>query len=578
MPPGSMPDSKSAPLTAHQLFQGVCQRTESWGYQPEGIGQLPPSFVRHPTAGLVDLVQMLCAPDSGWPATRPLTPATLLPYVSDEVEELLEALHQWQQHRLRSEADKAPFKATAGASPRLELLSTWATDLVWSIATSTPDAMALLEGLPLPSSNLPRPQNLAGVRLVPVLTLHLKAAVYTLDLTTQSVFDPKQALPDDWLLDLNQGADSSSWQPLRDWREQLWVAMGANVPTLSRWQQGQDFSILVPGCDWAQAQGCLSLEWVACAPHCWIQVLPETTVRPASATAGATAETTAATAGAMPTPQVWSAPAVSWPEVSPHETSHQVAPASYPTLDTDMAFSDSAWRQDAIAATLSIDIAAVLGAYPQSQGRSPDADTVMQVVYHAVSPGQLYPRGLRQMLATPLTLAELATQVQWLWVRANWHLMGLMQGMAAHCLQPEQGWQPGTLVATGQLVFGHGPDQSWQLDLSSRQWQATTGSPLETAIVHLVVPYEGRCLWSATALQASIGRSLQQRSPVLARLLTGTTVELNWPAHQAPPSSALGTTSLCLQVMLAFTPSETATAAKNREVWPGAAHDRALSI
>jgi len=164
-----MMSTDSTTLTAHQLLQRIC-----WPQHGEvsAIAPALPPAVQTKIDALGHVLQTLRAADSGWPVDQPQTHETLLPYVTDEVEELLEALHA------AAPVAVEPAPTVPTPQPIADLSTTW----LWAIAASLPTAMQLLEEVAASSRDQPAAY---GVRLVPLLKLQPAGLDYTLDLATQ---------------------------------------------------------------------------------------------------------------------------------------------------------------------------------------------------------------------------------------------------------------------------------------------------------------------------------------------------------------------------------------------------------
>ncbi|MBE7383242.1 MAG: hypothetical protein F6J95_017730 [Leptolyngbya sp. SIO1E4] len=540
-----MLQSQVASLTASQLFQGVLRRVDSLAAVTVP-SQIPLSTsVHQATVALVNIVQTLCAPESGWPKDRPQTPETLLPYVNEEVVEILEALHQWQP---TAEADSLPQSACT-PKPSPELMSEVGAALVWSIAASTPEAMGLLEGMPATIQGPSQAERRQGIRLVPVLIVSLSKAHYALDLVTQTFFDTDLALSDSSLLQLGDRPSPAAPCAWADWRETLWAQAITLVPELSQWRQGQAVEILLPGQDWTLAQGFLSLQAVTLAP---------------SPAASAPMHDRSPPPGSgpqpddmgMPTSRVWLAPPATVSETAADVNPKRLSPsAQFPPLETQLSFVGETWLQGAISTSLSTDIGTALIRQQQTE-KNLTALTVVRQVYQTIRQGTAFANADLQQRQKPLTLTQLCAHVQWLWVRTYRALMPLMGGLAAYRLRPGGEWQAGTLVATSQFVWRHASESPWYLEGSTGQWslEASTSSALE--IIQVSAPsLLPQSVWHPTDLQSHLSSSLCQRSPVLAGLMTGIAVKLTPPngAFSSSFFESRGHLQLKLQLQLTLT-------------------------
>ncbi|HEY9763394.1 MAG TPA: hypothetical protein V6D07_12765 [Trichocoleus sp.] len=199
---------------------------------------------------LINIVITLCSPEGGWPSDLPQTPDNLVPYVSEEVAELLDAL---------SQAGAVPCPPPS--SPRLQtrLLGDWLPQLLWQIASSGYEIMRLMEGI---QARLYCEHDACAsgiVRLVPVLTLTASEIELALDLVTQT-------LPQvDWLADsagvqLAEGDLIGSLCPVETWIAKVIQQVAQQHPSLAELLHGGcSVEALVPGQGWCR--GRLSLHF-----------------------------------------------------------------------------------------------------------------------------------------------------------------------------------------------------------------------------------------------------------------------------------------------------------------------------
>lgn len=456
------------------LLQGVFHRPEGCQFSPVGDAPVPVP-VRQAVAQLIAIIDSLCSPSGGWPADKPQTPEVLLPYVSDEVAEVLEVL----RHHCPSR-------------PRLDAFADFAAYCLWAIAGSTPEAMALLEGVADPQFGM--------VRLVPALTLRHGEKSYCLDLVTQGAFD-RAALPPKQALQL-QGRSPRS---VADWQDRLWQQVTAAFPDLDQWRQGGRFQALLPETPWSSVEGSLTLHFVASGQR--LEVPPPATLDPSSPPAD------------QPAPRIWLAS-----QVLPEETT------ALP-LESRLTFSDADWLTAAIAAHHHTSTEAALAAALTSRTSQLDALAVLQAAYQS----QQAAVGENRLLSSPLTLKLLCERIQWLQLRASPALMQMMQGVSAHCLTPGSHWQPGTLAASHQLVFGDAAGVVAYLDGTGACWSTAPFDMPETAVVRLCdQSLLGQALWEQAALCARLGAYLDERSPLLAGLRQQNPITLTPPEAPLP--------------------------------------------
>jgi len=532
-------------VTASQIFQGVARQPDPTRHSS---AVLPPTTVWQATQNLVSIVHMLRSSESGWPVDKPQTPETLLPYVSDEAEELLETLHQWNPSPQVASTESA---AAAQAAASLTTVTEIAAQLVWSIAASAPIAMQLMEGMPAQVPlNRESTSSSQGVRLVPVLILHWNGARYALDLITQTPFEEDIQLADDRSLGLGDSPISEATQAITDWRDWLWRQAIAHTPELAEWRQGRSLELLIPEHSWCEATATLMLHLVALS-----EATVTTTVETLSSQQEPDLCPEQVSEGSPAAPRVWvstaSAIAESATAAPPPEMKPFAAARDYPALTTEIIFNDAGWLQTAIAAAYSPAVLSQLSPSNAPDRSTLDALAVTRTVFQ-VLPSAEFATGMGE-IRSPMSLAALQTHIQWQWLRSHRALMALMAGVSANQLSPGKEWQTGVLVATGQLTFETGGTPIACLDVNSGQWHDPTAHLPETDIVQLptldALPH---ALWRVSDLRSHLSQHLRARSASLSHWMDGTSVRL----HPAPEFSAGWATethlTLRLQIVLAF--------------------------
>jgi hypothetical protein len=261
--------------TVSQLFQSLLPESSLPTIAPTAT-TLPPPTVSQAVKTLCQLLDTLCALNSGWPSHTPKTPATLLPYVLDEVMDVLETLHHLgQEWEVKVpppflEEVSAPTLGAPPAAITPVLLSAWSTQLLWAIAASTPDAMLLLEGCAI---ELPQQPDIDAVRLVP--KLHVQGLDYAcdLDLVTRAALTSDTLLEDPWQMTLTD--DPTSLQTVGEWRDFLWAALIVLMPDLASWRCGKTVWLLIPGGNWAAVQVQLDLYLSGVSSHSLLPIVED---------------------------------------------------------------------------------------------------------------------------------------------------------------------------------------------------------------------------------------------------------------------------------------------------------------
>ena len=492
-----------------------------------------PDTVQLAADTLLSLMVTLCAADSGWPADQPQTADTLLPYIADEAEELLEALHQW------APAAVQPSIATPQTPQRLAELSAL---LLWTIAASSPEAMKLLEGVPTDGGQR---WETAGVRLAPILKIQRDHASDALDLAAQTLVAVDQALDIDALLPLPELASPAL--TVGQWQDRIWQQAIALVPALVQWRRGLPVQLLLPGSEWGEAKLFLALQIVAVPPR----ALP-TPHRSAVSAPLPLVETLFDPVG-TPEMRVWPA------------TEAAIAPLKPAALVPDHSLEDDAQACDiAFTDITPLQTATFVTTIAQRShqiGPSPAPLSTLELVRQAhrvISPTAVtdpIAAGTTALALMPQTMATLCEQVKWLWIQASQDFTPLMEGLSARRLRSGQAWTTGRVAIAGHLSLRSETNSPIVLDVTTGEWPLPE-LPLEARdILQLktatTLPQE---LWLAAELTTHITTWVRQRSPLLACLLDGQSITLSSPQDALFPEAEPAPRQLCFQILLHWLP------------------------
>lgn len=457
---------------------------------------------------LVDLIRTLCAPGMGWPSDRPQTCENILPYVSEEAEELLNQLQ------------KAPPPATPrfGAihSPILTpqsaahyFLRDLITACLWSITASSYEAMRLLEGVTATFAMSPPWQ---GVRLLPVLRFENPEMAWDLDAVTQS---PTASMPlaGTAQFALAEGDLDGQSRTVHQWLQLLWQEIERYQPTLRRLRQGWQIALRLPQQPWHQGRLSLDLQLVGLPPE------PD---RPSAFTTA---------------PLLLSGKVLPEKVLPGNGVSGNTAEPFTPPPDTLLEFTDPDWNASFQNQALS--------AFPLSlPAVEPlDAETALLALVKMAQERMVRAQapGLFSVALAPLlTLHRLWLCWRWFVLQPDTPLMQLMGGVSAHCLSPYQGWAAGILQAHLSLTLQHDGGQQC-LDLGTGTWRAPKAELSQDSLLVMQAqgPW-GNQIWPSHVLKAELIGALWQASPVLKLLWEGTSVALTGvsPADTALSSEA----------------------------------------
>lgn len=472
---------------------------------------------------LVDLIRTLCAPGMGWPSDRPQTPENILPYVSEEAEELL--------NQLQKAPALAPKTACFGAIHRPVLTPQSATthhflrDLLtaclWSITASSYEAMRLLEGV---TAKFAVPSLGQGVRLLPVLRFESPEMAWSLDMVTQAPITADMALTETAQFALADGDLDGQSRDVHQWLQLLWQEVERYQPTLRSLRQGWEVALLLPQQPWHQGRLSLDLQLV----------------------------------GLPPEPEMSPALTAAVPLLSGSPVEQLQTP--WP-LDALLEFTDPDWNasfqnQALSAFPLSLPSLEALDGLEAEKALLALVTVAQARMVRAQAPGLF-----SVALAPLLTLHRLWLCWRWLVLQPDTPLMQLMGGILARCLSTSQGWVTGILQAHLSLTFQQDSVQRC-LDLGTGIWCSPRAELAQGSLLVMQVqgPW-GDQIWPSDVLKTELIAALWQASPVLQLLWEGTSVILTTGGSLADPAlrpepAQEDTTSvhIHLQMDLTFSP------------------------
>ncbi|PZV08060.1 MAG: hypothetical protein DCF22_20940 [Leptolyngbya sp.] len=191
---------------------------------------------------LIKQISLLRSPEGGWNKTSQPTPETLSPYVSDEIDEVLESLE--------------PDSLSPSLTNPLTLLESLISPLLWSVARSSYPIMQLIEGIRV-CVGRPEKQWIPGIlRLAVILNITTPQVQCAWDLVTlgtpnlgmDRTLQVQAELDDFPSITANvDNSDSKGWvdRQLAGICDRLKM-----VPALDDLQQGLTANLLLPGWDW----------------------------------------------------------------------------------------------------------------------------------------------------------------------------------------------------------------------------------------------------------------------------------------------------------------------------------------
>lgn len=418
---------------------------------------------------LVNVINQLRTPTGGWTEAQLPTPETLAPYIQDEVQELIEALHA------SSAVHPSLLKQPTRAEPRLTQqrflwlrnITDW---LLWGIARSSSEIMQLLEGCPA-SCWLDSESQTGILRLVPLLELNTPAVSYRFDLATDrldlALLPAAADLQLDWRTPRSQTRSQtlSSAELLGLLSEQS----QSTTPMIATFLQGMSIEVLIPQYPWQP--GTLQLRFgLEFTPGSPVQAAPSPGIRFTDADWLAHYSETIVQHRLMD-------------DLAGIDWQHYQQPAALETTLTTIAWNAA----DALHTDLTI---------------------------------------ASRHLPHQLSLQELTARLHWCLLHSAYEIMQLMSGVPAQLLQPQAKAQSGILRLTFLLQV-QTPAQEWTIDLVTGCSLATES--LLTASTAVVQSAE--CPWCESLslleqLEKQVWQAINAQMPELWTLMQGTAVDV----------------------------------------------------
>ncbi len=460
---------------------------------------------------LVAVLQDLRSPN-GWDPTIPQTPENLLPYLTDEVVDLLETV----EADLDAQSQSSPITSAAGAQQCslaiCQPMDHWAPRLLWSIARSSYGTMRLMEGAiatvqlsPVPGHPAPRPKpptlQRGILRLAALLEMEMAGVCHTWDLITQqSPLTPRpplaaihacesqplpQSIPADAFLQRLQQqiiSIASELQPLL-------TGVSAIAP-VENWEA----AALIPGREWQTVQLRLRLELEFLAMDC--------------------------------------------------ESGDEHCPSvPAPGNDSTLHFTDTAWleayRETLLRQYWMEGLSQLLGVEAITQTPPPTTEEILPQLIQAaceVADQQAVWLEAQPLLQVQPRLSAVASLLLWRINRSAYETMQMLGGVPGQLLCPGADWKTGSLRLVARLLIKT-TDHDWSFDLTGNQLSNETAPLIQQGIVQFLQgPYANQTLL-VESLLAQVHHELLAQAPELQHLMDGTGVD--WLTLDAEHSAGL---------------------------------------
>jgi hypothetical protein len=430
---------------------------------------------------LVAIVAKLRSPQSGWPSDLEPTIENLIPYVTEEAYEVLEAL---QNSSLGSASEPGVPTITA-TLPNYFLVEDLIPQWLWYIAKSSYDLMRLLCGVEAKAFQPGEGWQSGILRLVPLLTFQLSQEEWALDLATNQ--PPTSNLTHQALIQTK--SENFCQQPTwaQPFAQQLLQQIQTATPEMRRFTHPTAVDCLQPGQAWQS--GTLQLQFA-------FEFTEETTATDLTAPNGISAFGM--------TLQV----KLTEPAIAQSYFQAQLQPLSIAIAQTSASIADSEAH----------DLSAIL---------------LPEVVATAEAIAQTIPNAAELLQADPpqpeICVDSWLPQLLWQITSCSYPIMHLIGGIPSEVLQPGNQWSTGILrLFVGlELTTTHA---SWLFDLSTGQALSPQPPSLTAAtLIRISSQLSEPGLQSAETILTQLTAALTSNAPLLQALLQGTSILLKAP-------------------------------------------------
>ncbi|MBD2097054.1 hypothetical protein H6F90_18300 [Trichocoleus sp. FACHB-591] len=431
---------------------------------------------------LVAIVAKLRSPQSGWPSDLEPTIENLIPYVTEEAYEVLEAL---QTSSLGSSSGPVAPAATA-TLPDYFLIEDLIPQWLWYIAKSSYDLMRLLCGVEAKVFQPGQGWQTGALRLVALLTLKLPHEEWALDLATNQ--PPVNNLTHQALVQTEgeNFCNQPTWA--QRFTQQLLQQMQTVTPEMQRFTEPTAVDCLQSGQAWQS--GTLQLQFA-------FEFTEGTTLTDLTAPNGISAFGTALKVK------------LTEPAIAQAYFQTQLQP-----LSVAIAHATAAPEADSAATDLSGVLLPSIVA---------TAEAIAKMIPNAT---ELAPDG---PLQPEICVDGWLPQLLWQLTSSSYQTMHLVGGVPAEVLQPDEPWLTGTLRLFAVLAIS-APHLNWLFDLSTGQVLKTLPNALAAqTLIRVSSGVGGKDLQPAATFLTQLLKPIEANTPLLQQLLQGTPIALQPP-------------------------------------------------
>ncbi len=476
---------------------------------------------------LVELIQKLRSPEQNLALHHPLTPETLIPYISDEAYDLLELLQTSPLVRSSQETRPSDPVLIAALIPKL----------LWCTARSSYPIMQLVEGIQAQVSQASSLWTPGILRLAVILEIRTEDENWCLDLAMGC--PPQPLIDQSYQIQTEEGnclshvlVDDGVWQEQAD-QSGVWLnyqlqalteSLLSTTPILQAWMSGLAVDLLIPGHPWRSGELQLKLGLTFTPYESDKLLLTSQSALSNPIEAEFMEETNSEAEGSNSS---------GYPFHTANAPLMSVAVVEMPMFTlmatTLVRLTDPAALEIFSQLVTQQALAKSINLVYQLELSSSTSESLHQIVRQAyrISALTLHAASSSFCLLQPeLLMDELVPKLLWHITRSSYLNMQWISGVPATVLQPDADWKPGILRLVFVLELETSEEQ-WFVDLATGRLGTDETSRLtSSAIAHIQTSSVFPEPIPVEQLQSQLVYSVQTAAPEIAQLLQG--VEMEW--------------------------------------------------
>lgn len=429
--------------------------------------EIPPNLVQA-MQELIQIIAHLRSPNGAWPNNLPQTPENLIPYVIEEVSEVLTAYRGITNYELRITKGEYFTSSASPASgapllrpPVILFLNTLIPQLLWNLSQTSYQFMRLLTGINA-EILLPNQDWTPGkLRLVASLIIKTENLQSSIDLATS--FFPPPLIPTEAYVQSNDCSLCQHPLEVQSLLTQITHHIQDNFNQIKFFNDSINTEILYPKSQWESSQIHINMGFQFISDPETSEVSPfyyslendqqdeefftHTPIQDVEYSILASVSQ----ASLLKTQIRLTDPAIIQPYIQNQIQNHglhwlkQQKPSHNLNLSAEtISTPDLEAEQSSLIDLIQI------------------ADELVDIIYSPQSPSSL------MRLQPEMPLIELSLRLLWQMVKSSYNIMQLISGIKVKVLQPGLVWQTGhlRLLAVLNAEF---PNDSWEVDIASSQ-------------------------------------------------------------------------------------------------------------